>query len=170
MGIILLTHKDHSTKDKYFHLNDARFLGAKTALLNKHSYPIGKGKIDFSKILPYVSKGIVEIVDKDFLKPNESLDSYRKINKLADELSNFDRILMPLPKSAESFLDVALKASKKGTIIHFYDFLHDDEFCKAEEKIKKACKKLGLKPKILRTVRCGQHSPHVFRICVDFKV
>ena len=86
------------------------------------------------------------------------------------EQKNFDRILMPLPKSAEDFLDVALKASKKGTTIHFYDFLHDDEFDKAKEKIKKACKNLGLKPKILRTVKCGQHSPHVFRICLDFKV
>ena len=78
----------------------------------------------------------------------------------------FDRILMPLPKSAEDFLDIALKVSKKGTIIHFYDFLFEKDFDQAVEKIKKHCKKC----KILDIVKCGQFSPRKFRICVDFKV
>lgn len=82
----------------------------------------------------------------------------------------FNRILMPLPKSAEDFLDVALSAAKKGTIIHFYDFLHEDHFLDAEKKIKKACTIAKKKCRILRTVRCGQYSPRVFRICVDFQV
>ncbi len=78
----------------------------------------------------------------------------------------FDRILMPLPKTADEFLPTALKAAKKGTIIHFYDFLNETEFKKAHQKIKKACKQC----RILRTVKCGQHAPKVFRICVDFKI
>jgi len=41
---------------------------------------------------------------------------------------------------------------------------------KAVAKIEKACKKLGKKYKILEWVKCGQHSPRTFRICVDFKV
>lgn len=79
----------------------------------------------------------------------------------------FDRILMPLPKSAEDFLDIALSLLKKGGILHFYDFLHVDEFYKSHEKIDKAFKKAKRNYKILRTVKCGQHSPRVFRICVD---
>jgi len=82
----------------------------------------------------------------------------------------FDRILMPLPKSAEDFLDLALGASRKGTIIHFYDFLHIDEFGKATDKIKSACSRKRSRCRILRTVKCGQHAPRVFRVCVDFKV
>jgi tRNA (guanine37-N1)-methyltransferase len=82
----------------------------------------------------------------------------------------FDRILMPLPKSAEDFLDVALAAVKKGGIIHFYDFLHEEKFHEASDKIKKACKTAHKKCRILRTVKCGQYSPWTFRICVDFKV
>ena len=82
----------------------------------------------------------------------------------------FDRILMPLPKSAEDFLDIALGVVKDNGIIHFYDFLHEDEFDKAKEKIRKACKKDGKKCKILRLVKCGQHSPRTYRLCVDFKV
>lgn len=82
----------------------------------------------------------------------------------------FDRILMPLPKGAEKYLDLALKSVKKKGIIHFYDFLNEDEFDKAKEKIDKTCKKLKKKYKILRLVKCGQYSPHVFRVCVDFEV
>ena len=77
---------------------------------------------------------------------------------------------MPLPKSAGDFLDLALGSIKSNGIIHFYDFLKEDEFNKAKEKIRKACKKAKKKCNILRIVKCGQHAPHVFRICVDFKV
>lgn len=82
----------------------------------------------------------------------------------------FDRILMPLPKTADEFLGVALKAAKKGTAIHFYDFLNEDEFDLAIDKIKKSCRDARKKCRITRIVKCGQHAPHIFRICVDFKV
>ena len=82
----------------------------------------------------------------------------------------FDRIIMPLPKTADEFLDNALAVSKKGTIIHFYDFLELGKFEEAHTKIEKACKKGKMKCKILETVKCGQHSPYVYRICVDFVI
>jgi tRNA G37 N-methylase Trm5 len=61
-------------------------------------------------------------------------------------------------------------ASKKGTIIHFYDFLDESEFHLAEEKVAKACKVAKKRFKVQQIVKCGQFSPAVFRICVDFKV
>lgn len=82
----------------------------------------------------------------------------------------FDRILMPLPKSSEEFLDVALAAAKKGTIIHCYDFLHEDHFQDAVVKIEKACALTGKRCKILGIFKCGQHKPRAYRICVDFEV
>ncbi|MFW5746813.1 MAG: class I SAM-dependent methyltransferase [Nanoarchaeota archaeon] len=82
----------------------------------------------------------------------------------------YDRILMPLPKSAEDFLDIALGAARKGTIIHMYDFLNEEEFHLAHEKIAKACTKAGKEFTILDTIKCGQHAPHVFRLCVDFRI
>ncbi|MBS3112617.1 class I SAM-dependent methyltransferase family protein [Candidatus Woesearchaeota archaeon] len=82
----------------------------------------------------------------------------------------FDRILMPLPKTADEFLSTALQASKQGTIIHFYDFLNENKFKEACAKIKDTCKKANLNCKILKTVKCGQHAPKVYRICVDFKI
>ena len=78
----------------------------------------------------------------------------------------FDRVLMPLPKSAEDFLDVALRFVKKKGIVHFYDFLHENDIPDvALAKIKSKCK-----AKILEVVKCGHYSPGKFRICVDFQV
>ncbi|MBU1198822.1 MAG: class I SAM-dependent methyltransferase family protein [Nanoarchaeota archaeon] len=82
----------------------------------------------------------------------------------------YDRILMPLPKNATEFLDVALNASKKGTIIHLYDFKREDELKESIEQIKQACAKAKKKCKILDTVRCGQHAPRTFRYCIEFQI
>ncbi len=87
-----------------------------------------------------------------------------KLNK------KFDRIVMPLPKGGSSFLELALKYTKKSGIVHFYDFLHENELYKAEEKAKRACESLNKNCRILRTVKCGQYSPRFYRVCVDFVV
>jgi len=88
---------------------------------------------------------------------------------LADK--RFDRILMPLPRSAEDFLDVALAASKKGTVIHFYDFLDESEIPQeAVAKIAEACNKAKVSFDIKEHVKCGQFSPGTFRVCVDFVI
>jgi len=94
------------------------------------------------------------------------------VNDIIPKLKNkFDRILMPLPKSADNFLDTAISAGKKGATIHFYDFLHEDDIPKAAvKKIEKACKNLNRKYKIINTVKCGQFSPRTFRVCVDFVI
>lgn len=82
----------------------------------------------------------------------------------------FDRIIMPLPKSAGDFLNIALDVSKKGTIINFYAFEEIGNFKAAHDRILKECKKKSMKCRILRTVKCGQHAPRVYRICVDFEI
>ena len=83
------------------------------------------------------------------------------------KLGNFDRILMPLPKDAGDFLDVALPALKKGGIIHFYDFAHNEE--ESIERVKEICAGLNQKIEVLNAVKCGSYSPHMYRICVDFR-
>ena len=62
----------------------------------------------------------------------------KEIPLLAKKGITFDMILMPLPKHAEDFLPEALEVSKKGTIILFYDFLHEEKFNEAMEKNKKS--------------------------------
>lgn len=79
----------------------------------------------------------------------------------------FDRVLMPLPKSAEEFLDVAVKFLKKNGIIHFYDFAQEKEFPESSiEKIKRKIKNFT----VVQAVLCGQYAPGKYRVCVDIRV
>lgn len=82
----------------------------------------------------------------------------------------FDRVVMPLPQRGEEFLDVALAAVKKKGFIHFYDFLHEDEFDKGKAKVKKACKLAKRKFRMIGVNKCGQQSPRVYRVCFDVKI
>jgi tRNA (guanine37-N1)-methyltransferase len=81
----------------------------------------------------------------------------------------FDRILMPLPRDAEKFLDVALSVAKKGTVIHLYSFGPESgEDAKAAAR--EACMGHRKKSRILRVVKCGSFGPGISRICVDFRI
>ena len=110
----------------------------------------------------------------EFAKENLKLNKIKNIKLFQGDVKkilpkikkSFDRIIMPLPRDAESFLDLALKCLKKNGIIHFYDFQKSEDIPKASiEKIKAHCT-----PKILKVTKAGQYSPRKFRICIDFKV
>jgi tRNA (guanine37-N1)-methyltransferase len=81
----------------------------------------------------------------------------------------FDRVVMPLPKTGEQFLDLALKKSQAGAIIHLYAFLREEEIPNEVGKIKEICASWKQPVKLLRSVKCGQFSPSVYRICFDLK-
>ncbi|MFH0817036.1 MAG: class I SAM-dependent methyltransferase family protein [Candidatus Micrarchaeota archaeon] len=78
-----------------------------------------------------------------------------------------DRVLMPLPKGAEEFLDTALVAAKFGAVIHVYTFTRAGEEEKKAEEVVAKIKELGRKAELLsfRTVR--PFAPHVDQISVD---
>ncbi len=82
-----------------------------------------------------------------------------------------DRVLMPLPKSAEDFLDVAFLAAKKGGIIHFYTFVNRAEGKEAaERKVLEAAKGAGRRAEILESREVRPFSPSTVQIVVDFKI
>lgn len=91
-------------------------------------------------------------------------------HKIPPLKQKFDRIVMPLPKTGEQFLDLALLKAKKSGFIHLYSFLEENEIDLYAKKVKGICKKLGHSIKVLRKVKCGQFSPGVFRVCLDLKV
>ncbi|MEK6939476.1 MAG: class I SAM-dependent methyltransferase family protein [Nanoarchaeota archaeon] len=91
-------------------------------------------------------------------------------HKIPSLKKKFERIVMPLPKTGEQFLDLALLKAKKSSVIHLYSFLDEAEIDPYAKKVKEICKKLGYSVKILRKVKCGQFSPGVFRVCLDLKV
>jgi tRNA (guanine37-N1)-methyltransferase len=144
----------------YFHINDYKdnVHGAK---LDEHS------RLPLQEVLPLVTKGVVEVTNVDEQECNEMISSWKYLDNFQ---KTFDRIIMPLPKSAADYLDVALAATRKGTTIHFYDFQKEGEFEKSVEKIRKACESAGKKFKVLNIVKCGQNAPREFRICVDFEM
>tara|TARA_Y100000310_G_scaffold345146_1_gene462180 strand:+ start:2110 stop:2883 length:774 start_codon:yes stop_codon:yes gene_type:complete len=74
----------------------------------------------------------------------------------------FDRIVMPAPKNAKNYLDLAKQYSKKGATIHFYTFEKEENFSKLKEKFKDFKK--------IKVVKTGQTSPRVYRVCLDLKV
>lgn len=94
-------------------------------------------------------------------------DVKRVVPKLSGK---FDRVLMPLPKGAETFLNLAIPKVKRNGFLHFYDFADQKSLGDSAKKVEEACKKLKRKCKIKSIVKCGQYSPKVFRVCVDAKL
>ncbi|MFH1127448.1 MAG: class I SAM-dependent methyltransferase family protein [archaeon] len=82
----------------------------------------------------------------------------------------FDRIMMPAPKNAADFLEGALALSKKGTIVHLYTFLAEEEIEGVGEVVSSRCMKAGVKVKILLVRKCGNIGPYHYRVVVDFLV
>ncbi len=75
---------------------------------------------------------------------------------------DFDRIIMPLPHSAEKFLDLAYKAAKPQGTIHFYSIVGSKTpFENAEKKIPFKDYKIGDK----RIVR--PYSPEMVQVVLD---
>ena len=165
-------------------------LATERGRINKLVKPNESILVMFSGVGPYSINIAKNAKPKEIysIEINPDACEYQKENIITNKVSNiklfkgdvktivpklkkkFDRILMPLPRGAEYYLNTALKASKKGTIIHFYDFLHESEFSKAKEKIKTACQKAKKKHKILSLAKCGQFGPGIYRICVDFTI
>ncbi|MGM5487573.1 MAG: class I SAM-dependent methyltransferase [Nanobdellota archaeon] len=80
---------------------------------------------------------------------------------------SFDRVVMPLPKTGEEFLDIALDHLRPGGTLHFYDFQNESEFEEARKKVLAACERKGRECRSSEIVVCGQYAPRVHRITVD---
>jgi len=131
-------------------------------------YPIIISKFSKAKSIYCVE---VNKAANEYAKKNISLNLVNNVNLYCMDVrklkinKKFDRILMPLPKGAENFLNIAKKFIKKGGIVHFYSFSSEDKIKKIDKKIKKVFKKI----KILKIVKCGNLAPGIYRYCVDFK-
>ncbi len=85
------------------------------------------------------------------------------VNKILPKIKKkFDRMIMPLPKTAEKFLDLAkTKLSPKGTI-HMYTFAKEDNFKEIKKEYQKQFKHVKLN-------KAGHYAPGIFRICLDLR-
>lgn len=106
-------------------------------------------------------------------KVSDKVEAYqgdvRKIMPKIDQEA--DRTIMPLPKTGENFLDLAFNYTKKGGIIHYYEFEREENLWdKPINKIKDYAKKNNLDLKVKGKEKCGHYAPYVHRICLDLKL
>jgi tRNA (guanine37-N1)-methyltransferase len=94
-------------------------------------------------------------------------DAHEIMPRLAETGEKFDRFTMPLPHTADEFLDDVLSLAKPGSVIHFYDFLEEEHFNTAVPKLRAFIERHGFTLARYDVVKAGQHAPRVWRICVD---
>jgi tRNA (guanine37-N1)-methyltransferase len=110
-----------------------------------------------------------------YAEKNVQLNKLKNVNIIQGDVKKkipqlkikFDRIVMARPQLKDDFLKDAKKVSKKGTVINFHDFLHEEQMPhSAIIKIKKVFPKA----RILGWKKCGDIGPRKYRIRVDFKI
>jgi len=84
---------------------------------------------------------------------------------------DFDRVLMPLPKGAHRFLDVAIPVLRDGGVLLFYHWAQDDDpFTEAEDLVSRAAEYFGRRAEFIDRVRVSQYSPRVWKIRLDARI
>jgi tRNA (guanine37-N1)-methyltransferase len=146
----------------------------------------------FSGVAPFpvrIAKG-VEGVKVTGVEVNPDAHRYAqanaKLNKVADRVQlhlgdvrevcpslgrAFDRVLMPLPKGAHEFLDVAVRMVRPGGVLHLYHWApEDDLFTEATALICEAAERQGRTASFLGGARVSLYSPKVCKVRVDARI
>lgn len=94
------------------------------------------------------------------------------VRKVCKDLGRtYDRILMPLPKGAYRFLDLAITLLKDEGILHFYYWAPEgDPFSEAEELVKGEAKEKGRRAEFINRIRVSQYSPRVWKVRLDVRI
>lgn len=83
----------------------------------------------------------------------------------------FDRIVMPLPKGAQDFLDVAFKAAAKGCVVHFYQFAPEENlFGEAVHKLQAAARRHKRRLRVANKHVVQPFAPRVHQVVLDAKI
>lgn len=116
----------------------------------------------------------------DYLKRNITLNKATNVTAVLGDARKVvmekymdfaNRVLMPLPKSAESFLDVAFAGVKSGGIVHIYAFAPvKDPYTSIKKKIKEQAKKSKSKVTFLTEKIVRPYAPNTIQVVIDFKV
>ncbi len=137
-------------------------------------YPLVIAKNSQAKLIygieknPIAHKYAVKNIKLNKLEKRVTLikgDVKKVINNLGQK---FDRIIMPLPKDSKSFIKEALTVAKNPCYLHYYTFSTIENVKHSALNIKDTIKLLGRGCEIIDMVKCGQYSPRVYRVCIDF--
>ena len=112
-----------------------------------------------------------------YFKENIKLNKLEgKINQIQGDVKKklpsqkFDIILMPRPNLKATFLEQALKVSKKGTKIYYYGFCRKNELKNLKTHLINEAENLKRKIKIIKTVKAGEIAPFKFRYRLEMGV
>ncbi len=104
----------------------------------------------------------------------DTVDAYE--GDVRDELPEHvngeaDRVLMNLPGSADRFIDLAIKHTRRDGIIHYYTFVAKDDLDEgAATEIQELFREHGATVDVTDTEICGHYNPAVERVCFDVRV
>ena len=143
-------------------------IGAYPIVIYKIKQPKHITAIEISKACTKYAK-----INKELNKiPDDKLtiiqgDVKKQIPKLKKK---FDTIMMTRPNLKTTFLEDALKASKKGTRIFYHGFCHVDKLEELKQELLDESKELKRKIKITDTSKAGDIAPFKFRWRIEIKV
>lgn len=113
-----------------------------------HNYGLENLKLNKSKN--------VELVNADV----------RKV-KIKDK---FDIVLMPAPKNADDYIDVAMNMIKPKGKIYIYLFRHEHDVDATRDELKKKIAWNGGMCELPEAIKCGDFSPGVHRYCFEIEL
>lgn len=82
----------------------------------------------------------------------------------------FDRIVMPLPKSAYLFVENAVAYLSSNGWLHYYELLKKEDVPQTINKVEKVITGLGRAVVSNNVVVCGHCGPTLYRMCIDFHI
>lgn len=95
----------------------------------------------------------------------------------------FDRVVMPLPAEGWRYLPEALRALRKGGVVHFYALegegtmrfdagsgLRPAAFAESEERLRAAAAKARRRVEVVARTRVHLYAPRVWKVCVEARV
>ncbi len=92
------------------------------------------------------------------------------VRKVAGKIKA-DRIIMNLPKFADSFLREAMMSVRDGGIVHYYGFAPEgDMFLSHERRIELVARELGFDVEFTGKRKVRPYAPRQFNVAIDFRV
>ncbi|VVC03503.1 tRNA (guanine(37)-N1)-methyltransferase Trm5b [Candidatus Bilamarchaeum dharawalense] len=138
---------------------------------------VGPFALVFAKKHPDAEIVAVELnpVAVSYMRQNIELNRLKNVEAMecdAHKFSgkDFDRVVMPLPKTGHEFLNIAFASVKNGGIIHFYTWSEsEDPFVQAMEKAQTAASqsKVAIEFENMRIVR--PYAPNIVQVVLDLK-
>lgn len=115
----------------------------------------------------------------NYAEDNVKLNKTNKIRLFSGDVrkilpkiqKKFDRIVMPLPKGAHTYLNLAYKKIKKKGIIHFYHWAKEpDLFAEAMDIAKKEAERSNKKIRVIGKRKVLPYGPRIWKIMLDILV